>query len=114
MKYLVLCLALLPLPAMAETPPEEIAALRIAQVIDTACKNLVLQPGLDRALGAMMGGAGANRSAMMKIGKATEAAVKEFDKKHGVQVRRPDAALCKAGAAELKSGTAIGRMLKRK
>ena len=115
MKHLYLVLAfLLPLPALAEAPPEDVAALRIAQVIDKQCDNIKLEPGLDRALGAMMSGSATDRAAMMRVAKATETAVKAFEKKHGLQIRRPNSSLCKAGTAEIKSGTAIGRMLKRK
>ena len=40
--------------------------------------------------------------------------VAECGKKYGVALRRSKAGLCKAGESELKSSSAIGRMLKRK
>ncbi|MBL8561752.1 MAG: hypothetical protein JNN06_05675 [Gemmobacter sp.] len=129
MRWVLLALAMLPAPALAEgqrvMPPVD---LRIASNIDARCRPLVLTPAAQAELDAFKAGMRAQAlpaqrdlNAMKDLAdqiKATAAAdaeaVKAFETKHGVQLGRKPSSLCKAGEAEIKSGTAIGRMLKRK
>lgn len=117
MKRLALILALLPAPALAAPSDAELAAsFRIAKVITTRCDKLVLQPGVEKAQNARVGVSAlqGGKTTLKDMAAATETAAAAFEKTHGVALRRSKASLCKAGEAEIKSGTAIGRMLKRK
>ena len=117
MKRFALILALLPVPALAAPSDADLAAAyRIAKVVTTRCATLVLQPGAEQAQTARVGVSALQGGAvsLADMAAATDKLAAEFEKTHGVALRRSKVGLCKAGEAEIKSGTAIGRMLKRK
>ena len=133
MKWALLALAMLPAPAMAEgllLQPVIPVEFKIAENIDARCRTLVMTPAAKAEVEAMKAryGAEVNRLVAQRDMKTVQAlsdkvreamvadtpVIKAFETKYGVQLGREPSSLCKAGEAEIKSGTVIGRMLKRK
>ena len=113
MKRIALILALLPVPAAATQAitNELIAAMQIARTVDDRCDSIVFAgiPGAKPGSGTIL-----SRKDMKEIRAEGKRLSMQFEKDHGVALQGSNASLCKAGEAEIKSGTAIGQLLKRK
>ena len=133
MKWVLFALAMLPAPVMAEgllLQPVIPVEFKIAGNIDARCRTIVMTPEAKAEVEVMKAryGAEVNRLVAQRDMKTVQAlsdkvreamaadapVIKAFETKYSVKLGREPSSLCKAGEAEIKSGTAIGRMLKRK
>lgn len=114
MKRLALALTVLPMPAMATGSVEGIATFLVATSIDTRCDSLELNPDAAKGQDPRYVDLRASGITVVELDTAIQKTVAQLEKKHGVSLRGANASPCKVGEAEIKSGTAIGQLLKRK